>query len=307
MCFGHAERCTFVQNTASSGGGIFDSSANNSVFIRNTAANGGGVAGGFNYYVVLDNCTFVGNTATSSGGGIYGVSYSGSKGMVGNNCISWYNTPNDLQDITVSHFCSPDVTHGLNGCTTNAPLFVDWENDNLHLLANSPAIDTGSNALMIGTTDLDGIPRPLDGDADGTATVDMGCYEFISTLADTDSDGLNDAAEINSYGTDPTLGNSDGDSSIDGDEIIAGTDPLNPADFFQILDAGSSASAFTVYFDSLSDRQYQLFGATGLVDSVVWFPVPGAGPRWGIGGADALSDTNQAPAVRFYRLEVSKP
>ncbi len=36
----------------------------------------------------------------------------------------------------------------------------------------------GDNAAISLTTDLDGLPRIVDGDWDGTATVDMGAYEY---------------------------------------------------------------------------------------------------------------------------------
>ena len=45
--------------------------------------------------------------------------------------------------------------------------------------SDSPAIDKGNNSFISGvSTDLDGNPRVVDGDLDGTATVDMGAYEF---------------------------------------------------------------------------------------------------------------------------------
>jgi hypothetical protein len=40
----------------------------------------------------------------------------------------------------------------------------------------SPAIETGSNTACP-ATDLDGLPRPNDANADGTATCDLGAYE----------------------------------------------------------------------------------------------------------------------------------
>jgi len=47
-----------------------------------------------------------------------------------------------------------------------------------HLTEGSPAIDSGlPNAL---TADFSGTHRPLDGNQDGTATVDRGAYEYIS-------------------------------------------------------------------------------------------------------------------------------
>jgi hypothetical protein len=45
------------------------------------------------------------------------------------------------------------------------------------LLENSPAIDTGTNAGCP-STDQRGVVRPVDGDEDGTATCDIGAYEY---------------------------------------------------------------------------------------------------------------------------------
>ncbi len=48
----------------------------------------------------------------------------------------------------------------------------------LGLTANSPCVDTGDNAAVTVATDLAGLPRIVDGDGDGTATVDMGAFEL---------------------------------------------------------------------------------------------------------------------------------
>jgi len=67
----------------------------------------------------------------------------------------------------------------LRGNISADPLFVSDATGDYDLQALSPAIDSGDNqAPMLPATDFDGAPRIVDGNQDGTATVDMGSYEY---------------------------------------------------------------------------------------------------------------------------------
>src|SRR5499427_8764601 len=60
---------------------------------------------------------------------------------------------------TPPYTCTTPQADGI-GNITNAPLFVDtngWAN--LRLQSNSPCINAGNNAYVVGSTDLDGNPR----------------------------------------------------------------------------------------------------------------------------------------------------
>jgi len=83
-----------------------------------------------------------------------------------------------------------------------------------HLLPASPCIDTGSNNVdnpdtaiveTIPATDIAGLPRVIDGNLDGTATVDIGAYEYLP--GDVNYDGKVNVLDLilvrNSLGRDP--------------------------------------------------------------------------------------------------------
>ena len=60
------------------------------------------------------------------------------------------------------------------------PQFMSRTLSNYHLKPSSPAIDKAT--LDIAKFDLDGVPRPIDGNHDGIAQVDMGVYEYSLPL-----------------------------------------------------------------------------------------------------------------------------
>ncbi len=95
---------------------------------------------------------------------------------------------------------------------------------------------------------------------------------------------------------------SDGDSVFNWQEYVADTCPTNAASYLRVT-AISNGPPLTLCFQSSSNRLYTLLGRTNLTDGA-WQAVPGAGPRAGSGGADAMQDTNQPPKGPFYRLKV---
>jgi len=58
------------------------------------------------------------------------------------------------------------------------PMFVNPSAQDFHLVSSSPCIDAGTN-VGAPTGDIEGKPSPIDGDGDGTATTDMGAYEYM--------------------------------------------------------------------------------------------------------------------------------
>jgi hypothetical protein len=60
------------------------------------------------------------------------------------------------------------------------PASAPTDAGNLRLQKSSPAVDKGDNKFVfMFYSDLDGYSRIMDGDADGTATIDMGVYEYL--------------------------------------------------------------------------------------------------------------------------------
>lgn len=177
---------TFSGNSAGDGGGIYNVgmlAVTNSTFSGNSAGgNGGGIFNNFGS-LTITNSTFSGNSAVN-GGGIFNngaLNYTNTiiaNSASGGDCLNLLsgggtigtNTNNLVEDGSCSAALSGDPKLGPlqnNGGSTQT----------FALLWGSPAVDAGANGSCP-ATDQRGLPRPADGDEDGTATCDIGAFEL---------------------------------------------------------------------------------------------------------------------------------
>jgi hypothetical protein len=199
--------CIFLSNTAYlHGGGIHnehsDPNVTNCIFSGNTAyAHGGGMMNNYGSVAYITNCIFFGNIAKEWGGGICNAgvtrhfincTFSGntasSGGAINNNnssanvlnSILWGDVNEIVNNSGSMSVNYSDVQGGFAGTgNINAdPCFVNAVSGDFRLKSGSPCIDKGNNSGVTAPADLDGNPRVVDGDGDGTATVDMGPYEI---------------------------------------------------------------------------------------------------------------------------------
>jgi hypothetical protein len=235
---------------------------------------------------------FIKNSA-DFGGGIYDGK--------ANNCIVWDNTASNGNNIFAAYThntCSPDgVTHGVNGCITNAPVFVNKTHNDYHLRCDSPCLDFGNNSYIVGTVDFDGHPRIVNN------TVDMGCYE--KELHDIDHDELPDRWEFRYFRTLTSVNpaeDSDNDHQNNLAEYIVGTDPTDALSYFHITKVDSETNGCSVTWSpSIRDRTYTVLWTDNLAANFtatltnLYFPQN----RY----TDALNNSGN---TGFYKVEVSK-
>ncbi|HMP73666.1 MAG TPA: GLUG motif-containing protein, partial [Kiritimatiellia bacterium] len=89
-------------------------------------------------------------------------------------------------------------------------------------------------------------------------------------------------------------------------QFIADLDPNDANSVFHVF-AVDSGPPLVVHFEPGSTGRVYRLQFTANLSSGIWSDVPGAEPRMGVGGTDALSDTNQPPVATLYRLRVAMP
>ncbi len=292
------DHCILTGNSATglsgSGGGAGGGRLSNCLLTSNSATGyGGGSAGAF-----MTNCTLVGNWATDFGGGADGGDL--------NNCIVYYNVaprnanyqPQFGYPSTLYYCCTtPLPTNGV-GNITNAPLFVDLTGGDLRLQSNSPCINSGNNACIASSTDLDGNPRMSGG------TVDIGAYEFQNPSS------VISYAWLQQYGLsiDGTAdyADPDGDDLNNWQEWIAGTDPTSALSVLKMLSPGNGVSGVAVTWQSVTNRLYFLqrctdFGVQPPFSTVQSNIV-------GLAGTTSYTDTTATNGGPYlYRIGVRRP
>jgi predicted outer membrane repeat protein len=205
--------CTFSANWAVIGGGMYNRDSCNPDVINCTFRNnssrtiGGAIYNAKSSSPTLTNCSISANSAEEKGGALYNLSdcepkitnctFASNKAPEGKaiacesssqpsnlqvvNCILWDGSSeiwnNDGSTISITYSDVQGGWPGLGNIDVD-PCFVFVKD--FYLSNDSPCIDKGTNTPLSGLppTDLDGNPRPLDGDGDEVAVADMGCYEY---------------------------------------------------------------------------------------------------------------------------------
>ena len=286
---GEVRNCVVSGNsTPDSGGGVCcygGGLVRNCLVVSNSASGcGGGIAVETNG--IVENCTITGNSGGACGGGLscIGDGISGirvrNSVLYGNAAATGSNYCNSGSGMDYSFCCAIPFVGGTSNIDVD-PLFVAPSSGDYHLQTASPCIDTATNIGGVGM-DLDRVTRPLDGDANGEARWDMGCYEFVHPAADTDHDGMRDA-----------------------DEVIAGTDATDAASRFRLAGMSVISTNTSIWWESVLDRRYAVVTTTDLV-SAAWANV--ADPVFTnlAGTGQVLLYTNAYPTdcSRYFRLRV---
>lgn len=261
--------CMFIGNssTHSDGGGLANMAGSNATLINclftgNMAGRHGGAiynwgAGTSLTFPTLINCTIAGNIADSWGNGVGdggGVADTEGSTSTVTNSILWGNSDSGPQDESaqfysletdpiINYSCMQGWTGAFGGVGNvgDDPLFIDadgpddevgTEDDDLRLQPCSPVVDGGSNGALPNdvTVDLDGDPRFVDGNGDGSVVVDMGAYEFQADVeccwADLDGDGDVGPADLGTLlgAWGPCSPNEDCPADLDADGEVAAFD-----------------------------------------------------------------------------------
>jgi hypothetical protein len=307
----HIGNCRIISNHGGWSGGIvfwnswvdpqIEPVINNCIIAGNYGSHGGGmICCGVN--ARIRNTTIANNTAGNHAGGL--TVYDGAVPDLANSIV-WGNAPVQFygSGAQVAYSCVQGGYAG-NGIVTGDPCL---QSGSCNLQTGSSCIDQGSDAvdadqdspLYSLTADLDGVPRPLDGNNDGSACMDIGAHEYVHPVADTDHDGLSDKGELETWNTSPINDDCDGDGQSDGTEIIAGTGAWDSNDYFtcdaqmhnnkQLFWQGISGRLYTVQWKMDLHAEWE--------DAADFTNVPGMD--------GTMSYTNQQTGLTYYRVRIS--
>ena len=301
VTYGAVDRCVIAGNRAQErGGGLFveeGGAVGNCSIFDNQAPAGGGV---YLHYAALGDSTVARNEA-DTGTGVYNIRSAVSNCVIQGNAgtAQFYN-----YEGAWSYNCTvPSIG---TSCVTDDPLYADYGNGDFRLSSGSPAIDRVRFGAAV---DLLGQVRPLDGDNDGEPAGDMGAYEFLHALADSDRDGMPDAWETVHFGNATNAiadANSDNDPDTDLREYQAGTDPFDPDSWlrFTRVSGATNGTAMLFWKGGTEVTQY-IDSTTNLAAQVVaWKPIFTNVTPTAV--TNMLMDAGVPDSPRIFRIRVNR-
>ena len=291
------DKCVFADNESADDGGAIDMISHdnnsdlritNSLFYGNSAVDeDADIRSSATTYLYVTNCTIIRDNPTSMACFMKSTVASGT--FVNNIIIG---TISKYCTLVANYNCSPyyDLSSYGTGNISSDPLL----DANYYLTSTSPCIDIGTSTGAP-EYDLAGNTRPQG------PGIDMGCYEYLVAIVDTDADGMDDDWETQNFGD--LSQTADGDYDNDGvsnlDEYLHGTNPTVFAD----ADAdGMSDDWETAYMGNTSRDGTGDYDSDGVSDLTEY--LQGRRPD-----KDAVADTdsNSDGVSDVLELEVYTP
>ncbi len=327
-------------NTAGTGAGLYFNAyragrVQNNVFVGNRGYDPtafGGMGGGL-YVLVTTNATsaiqIVNNTIVSNvasnmfqqlGGGMAFTLVPPATNLVIANNLIVSNSSGLYQTLTspmpkplLSHNNVFNVTINYIGLTpgatdvSRAAQFMDASAGDYRLASASPDIDAGASEFAP-ASDLAGVARPLDGNADSLAAPDLGAFEYVHPTADTDGDSLPDWWEVEMH-LDPVRADSGSDPDRDGasnaNEYRAGTDPRDAQSVLALQVDRSPGGGVRLSWRGVTGRVYDVDRATQLGQTADW-KVHQTGIA-GTGSELMMEIASDPASAAFFRVRVAGP
>jgi hypothetical protein len=175
--------------------------------------------------------------------------------------------------------------------------------DSSYLLSGTRKNNLSPGDYQIELAPVDGFEQPspqlTDVAAGSLTTVTITYQPALGALA---TWRLDNFGESTNSGSGSDGDDADGDGVLNLYEYLAGTDPLDPTDYFRILETGREGMTFSVVVPGRADRIYEL-QRTADPEAGSWLTVATAGPTASDG--DLLLTDPDAPAgENYYRATV---
>lgn len=286
--------CRLLSNSASEGGGAFNSTLHGCYLGQNISEGGHGpvfyTAGGGASHCTLDNCVLVGNSSTWYGGGVWGgtlynctlVGNSANPSYAGGaeeatliNCISYFNSGLNHENCAVYYSCTTPNPGG-TGNVTSDPMFKSVATGDFSLLDGSPCVNAGDTAYATNfLADFAGNPR-VQGEI-----VDMGARE-------------SPAVKVSVVAGPPQAGTTTGSGNYSpGTTVLIGATPIQPW-VFTGWSHGPTAPKTTVTVPAYSVTYTGLFMRP---PNVIWYV--------STNGNDSAAGTNWATAKQTIQVAIN--
>jgi hypothetical protein len=203
------------------------------------------------------------------------------------------------------------ATADRGGATVDATITFQKASQTITFDPTSTAGAVGESSRTLVASSSSGLPISFSSGNTNVASLIANALYFNSpgvttiTASQTGNDNYETATSVARSYTVIGNGDDDGDGQTNADELIAGTDPLNPSSRFQINTIFATPTGTTLTWTALPGRTYTVEAREDLSPNGAWVPIGTVNNANGLAiGTYTDSSSLPLPSKKFYRLKV---